>query len=873
MIAIPTRFRSALLAGLCCFLIYNLNGRAITAGDTYPARYLPFAILQHHTIFMNPVARVAAQGRTIVQGPERAFWMLPRADGRIMSLYPIVLPVLTAPLYVPAVAWLHVAGPSDVRFDSIAKLMEKLTASLLAALSVSLLYLLLRRRTTNANALLLTAAYAFGTTTWVVSSQALWQHGIAQVLVIIALLLTGPFSVRRAVVLALVCGLIACNRPPDVVLAGVLGLYALSWAGRRHAALLAAVAAAPMLIVLAYNIRYGGNVAGGYGVIGRAQFFDHPLLPGVAGILFSPARGLLVYSPFFIFIVAAFRFLPRTPNERRLTLALAAGVVIQILLYAKVDWRAGLSWGPRYMTDLLPLLFWMMIPVIEKLRGAARAAFIVMVAFSIAIEAIGAFCYYPSLDIAIYTIYRGPHDMDEAWQWRKASFVAAARHGMIKPYLWRMTQGAFDALESNGQRVTAPIAAGQELAATGWALIGHRSPRQVSVTIDGRGQMPVSTFTDRPDVRAALGEASASGWRVPIDTTHLDPGEHHVVALVWSSAEEEARFLAEQTFVVRGTTAVAHATPGGDDLREDAAIAAARLRDHQQPEGYWFTSFTSGTAFEKPRTEVNTFLTSLLVDLLDPIAASHGLDQNLLRARRHLTSQIEPGGLVRYHGRVNSPWIGTYGCAITPDTDDTALVWRIAPSQDTRQLAAALTTIQQYRRSDGLYRSWLAPRSEYQCLDPGSDPDPADVAIQMHLLMLLSNVRPADAHALCESLRAHLADDSIWVYYKRTPLVPMLRADDLRRAGCALQLPARPPVAGQEIWLTVARLLASEPDPIMTRAVLRELARDDFAVIRTNPPLLYHNDLTATVPRYYWSPDFGFALWLRLYDHNEHPRH
>jgi len=34
--------------------------------------------------------------------------------------------------------------------------------------------------------------------------------------------------------------------------------------------------------------------------------------------------------------------------------------------------------------------------------------------------------------------------------------------------------------------------------------------------------------------------------------------------------------------------------------------------------------------------------------------------------------------------------------------------------------------------------------------------------------------------------------------------------------------------------------------------------------VRQNPPLLYHNDLTATVPRYYWSEDVGYALWLRL---------
>jgi hypothetical protein len=49
-------------------------------------------------------------------------------------------------------------------------------------------------------------------------------------------------------------------------------------------------------------------------------------------------------------------------------------------------------------------------------------------------------------------------------------------------------------------------------------------------------------------------------------------------------------------------------------------------------------------------------------------------------------------------------------------------------------------------------------------------------------------------------------------------------------------------------------------------AVLQTLAANDFALVQRNPPLLYHNDLTATVPRYYWSADVGYALWLRLAD-------
>jgi hypothetical protein len=44
------------------------------------------------------------------------------------------------------------------------------------------------------------------------------------------------------------------------------------------------------------------------------------------------------------------------------------------------------------------------------------------------------------------------------------------------------------------------------------------------------------------------------------------------------------------------------------------------------------------------------------------------------------------------------------------------------------------------------------------------------------------------------------------------------------------------------------------------------MAADDFAVLREAPPLLYQNDMTANVTRFYWSADAGYALWLRLYE-------
>ncbi len=870
--------RASLLIGLCCLLVYNANLRAISAGDAFPARYLPLAIWRYHSVLLDPIAPLTAQGRG-----DKAFWMVHVPGGHTISLYPVVLPVLIAPLYLPAAGYLHLRGWTEWRLDYIARVMEKLTASLVAALSAALLYLLLRRRAAEPVALLLTLAYAFGTTTWVISSQALWQHGMAELLVIgLLLLLTAPCTTPRVLAAGLLCGLIAGNRPPDAILAAALGVYGLFWAGRR-AALLAAAAALPAGLVLLYNLGVADNIAGAYGRMGRASYLKHDLLSGLGGLLFSPTRGLLIFSPFLLFLVLAWRRLPGGDrSERGLTLAMIAGVVLQVLLYAKADWRGGISWGPRYMTDLLPLLLWLLVPVVTALRGFGRVCFLLAVGAAVAIEAIGAFWYTGATDRAIVAVASGPHQMQAAWDWRNAPFIASFRRGLAPAELMIEMRGNFDAIEAGGRATstTSAVTAGQEAAAIGWALAGHATPWQVAVVLDGQQTIATHKFFDRPDVRDTLYEASPAGWRIPFSTAGLTPGEHRLTALAWVARNGDEHYLTERKLTVTAPMA------SDEDLSDSFRTAAARIRADQQGPGYWLTAYTTAASFQDPHQEMNTYLTALLLDLLDPLAANGGLGDSLQRARQHLTSQIEANGLVRYHGLPDAPGIGTLGCAITPDADDTALVWRLAPDSDRRRrqrLSAALATLDRYRTREGLYRTWLAPRAAYQCLDPGSDPDPADLGIQMHVLLLLAKVQPPAGRALCEDLRKVVDQDRVWVYYRMAPLVPILRLSDLQRAGCKLELPEsrmRTPVPGQEIWVSLVRLLrrAQTPggpplDAAELQTVLRQLAQEDFALLRKNPPLLYHNDLTATTPRYYWSEDVGYALWLRLADQYAHLRH
>lgn len=869
----------ALLLGLLAFAIYNANLRAIPAADTFAARYMPFSLLQHGTTLLDPILASVAQGRSVpVQIGENssAFWILRGRDNNIVSHYPIVVAVLLAPLYYPAVLFLNARGWDPLEFDRLARIMEKTSASLIAALSVMLIYLLLRRRANVRTAAVLSGVYAFGTTTWVISGQALWSHGLAQLLITGALfLITGPRTLVRVVLAGLLCGLIAPNRPPDAILAVPLALYGLWWAGRLAPAFVFA-GVLPVVAALAYNVLVVGHVAGAYALayaLRTTRILNDDVGDGVLGLLFSPTRGLFVFSPFLIFVPILIIHALRERATRALTLGICAAMVVYVVGYARVDWRQGVSWGPRWLTDMLPLMIWLLPPILAALSWPRRVIFGAACAVSVAIQVVGAFWYTGAIDSQVMTTSNLDH-LGPMWEPRNAAFVAELRHPPAPFDLLRRVRGSIDLIEvidvvdfggEAGDTLT------RQIDVAGWALVDKRTPTDIAILIDGRGVTGTGAFFERPDVVQTLGVRSPAGWRLRIATEGLLPGEHVVSVLVRTDPGSEPRLLRERRFTLQPDTPAARRERL---MGRSTGLAITRLVQRQQAQGYWLTAFTDGLAFRRPQPELNTYLNAVMLDLTAPLTHSPDIVAMRNQARDYLTRQIEVDGLVRYHGRPDAPTIGTLGCAITPDSDDTALVWRVASGEDRARLASALEVIAQYRREDGLYRTWLAPRERYQCLDPGRDPNPADVAIQIHILMLLAQEDPPAAAALCEALRTRIDDPSIWVYYARAPLMVVLRQDDLARAGCTLALPParlETEVPGQAVWIGLARLLRlAESGGAQAEAsaaiadLLQRIAAREFALITQAPPLLYHNDVTGTVSRHYWSEDAGYALWLRL---------
>jgi hypothetical protein len=448
--------RTAILLALAAFLVYNLNGRVISSSDTRATRFVPFALLKGGTLLLDPVLDV-------VQTSRRAYWVQPARGGGHASLFPVVTPLLVTPLYVPAAVLLARQGWPAPALNAAGAFMEKLAASCIAAAAAGLMFVLLRRRLPPARALGLAAAFALGTETWMIGSQALWQHGAEELLLIVALLaFTGPLRAAHLAIGGAACGLAIAGRPIDALLVAPFALLAPAWAGRRAAWFFLA-AAAPLALTLAYNLDAFGLPGGGYQLFVDAgrRYFEQPMARGLVEMLFSPDKGLFVYTPFLLFLpvylrralgahangpasaskpvpasappplkgpdfasgpaareaqaagppAGTARDLGRQPGppppagrlaalrrfladrDRALNTLLLAGILAQLLVYARSEWRGGSCYGPRYLTDLLPLAVWMLAPVVASLQPRPLAVFRQAVVFSIAVQAIGAFCY------------------------------------------------------------------------------------------------------------------------------------------------------------------------------------------------------------------------------------------------------------------------------------------------------------------------------------------------------------------------------------------------------------------------------------------------------------------------------------------------
>jgi len=419
--------------------IYYLNFQAFAGGDTLPAALLPFSILDQHTLFFD-------QFSNYIQTIEIPY-MFSVHGGHYVSQYPVVLPVLVTPFYVIPYLFLNFFHiPVDMlnpSFKIVCFIMNKIAASFIATLSAIFLYMSLKNIFSKKISLFCTLIYAFATETWAISSQALWQQGAVELFlaILIYLIVINEKSENNNnfFLMGLFSGLLFFCRPVDGILLLPIIYYVLVHNPREKFYYLCSLILASLPFAV-YNLYFFNNVFGGYSSLVSGFSFNPGALNSFLGLLISPNRGLFIFSPIcLIAVFGIFGIKNIKPKKMQyFFILMAISVLCQIIVYSFFNmWWGGWSYGPRFLTGMLPFFIVFLGLYLDKFskttwtQKSIRKYFIVFVislfiCWSVFVQIVGAF-YHPDPSwAATPNIDQNPQRL---WDWNDSLILYNFRAG------------------------------------------------------------------------------------------------------------------------------------------------------------------------------------------------------------------------------------------------------------------------------------------------------------------------------------------------------------------------------------------------------------------------------------------------------------
>ena len=415
--------KETILLLIFSLIVYLANGETISSGDAIPNSLLAFNLLENHTLNFDAFRN----SYLCTESYSNCYFFIEANNGHLSSFYPIGSAIVTFPLYLIFYIYLKLTHslwvPLDLTADSFEAYrasLEKLAASLTTAISVSIFYLSLRLKFKRKLSLLATFIFAFATNTWMTSSQGLWQHGIsnlALVSIIFCLLKANrapeQYQKRWLLAAGLISGLIPGIRPTSAlyVIAAILYIV-FSYRFKAIFFLSGLITAIPSLL---WNLYYFGNLTGGYSsFLSESPYvfsLDH-FIKASLGTLISPSRGLLIFSPIVLYsLLGAYQvFKLRTRKDEQLigSMTIAAIALLGSYFFFRI-WWAGHSYGPRFTTDLMPILCYLIsyflasnmskfkLLKFKKLLNIQLLLFMTLLIFSTSTQVAGAFGYNPGV--------------------------------------------------------------------------------------------------------------------------------------------------------------------------------------------------------------------------------------------------------------------------------------------------------------------------------------------------------------------------------------------------------------------------------------------------------------------------------------------
>ena len=306
-----------------------------------------------------------------------AIFVKVRPDGQCYGKYDIGLAFTGLPFYVMGRI---LDGPAQPDFYSISisRLVVSTLNQFVTAATCAVLYLLaVDLSSLRKNALKLAVLFGVATMAWPYASTFFSQPLVGFLLITAVLLLRKEnrsaclFGAGLALAWAL---LVRLDSLPLVCIILLYALYRLRTKAATRSELLknVLVLAAPLLgavvLYLLFNqLRSGAVLQNSYAGEGWTGDF----WPGLYGLIISPGRGIIFYSPLVILAVPGLWLLWQEKYQAEVLLILGL-FLAQIAIYASWwAWEGGWVWGPRFLVSTQPLLMLGLLPWLERSRYKA----------------------------------------------------------------------------------------------------------------------------------------------------------------------------------------------------------------------------------------------------------------------------------------------------------------------------------------------------------------------------------------------------------------------------------------------------------------------------------------------------------------------
>ena len=377
--------KSAAIVFLLFLAVFLLNGRPLPEVDCVAAPYMAWSLVRHGSYDLRHYPEL----ERYVGGPIRA-----RPDGSWVSMRPPGSALAAVPFVAPF-ALFRDQPLRTLNMHHLGKL-----AAAMAVAGAAVFFFLICRRLAPAAAWPATVLFAMGTCLYSVASQALWMHGPAVFWLCCALyFLTRPDSdmVGSRLAAGLALGFAALTRPTTVFFA--LATVGALVAQRRLRGVMWLMLGAllPAILLVHYNwAHFGHPLLGGYE--NDDWNTSSPLWLGLSGLLIAPSRGLFVYSPALLLAIPGAWMLFHRSDEpatsaRSMLLSWLAAVGVTVVFFARWhDWWGGWSYGPRFLSETMPVLGLSFAVAYAGLRYQwQRAVAIALVVLSVSVHALGVF--------------------------------------------------------------------------------------------------------------------------------------------------------------------------------------------------------------------------------------------------------------------------------------------------------------------------------------------------------------------------------------------------------------------------------------------------------------------------------------------------